>query len=135
MEAGSASELAEGASVEVRGKDAESGMPRRVILSSDEVRSALDEPIGQIATAITDVIERTPPEFTAAIMDHGITLAGGGSLLQGLAQRLRNECRMPCQVAKSPLTCVAVGAGVSLEEFEAMNRVGDKSVLTRRNAA
>ena len=68
-------------------------------------------------------------------MDRGITLAGGGALLQGLEQRLRDECQMPCQLAESPLTCVAVGSGISLEEFEAIHRAsknsGHGSVLSR----
>ena len=60
-------------------------------------------------------------------MDRGITLAGGGALLQGLEQRLRDECQMPCQLAESPLTCVAVGSGISLEEFETIHRGGRKT--------
>jgi rod shape-determining protein MreB len=67
-------------------------------------------------------------------MDRGITLAGGGALLQGLAQRLRDECQMPCQLAESPLTCVAVGSGISLEEFEAIHRASKRNSGTRHFA-
>ena len=85
-------------------------------------RKALDETVGHIIDAVKDTLDRTPPELAGDIMDRGITLAGGGALLQGLEQRLRDECQMPCQLAESPLTCVAVGSGVSLEEFEAIHR-------------
>ena len=96
------------------------GLPKTVILSSEEIRHALEEPIGQIIDAIKSTLDKTPPELSADIMDRGIVLAGGGALLQGLDQRLRQETHMPTHLAESPLTCVAVGAGRSLEEFEAM---------------
>ena len=96
------------------------GLPKTVILSSEEVRHALDEPVGQIIDAIKSTLDKTPPELSADIMDRGIVLAGGGALLQGLDQRLRQETHMPTHLAESPLTCVAVGSGRSLEEFEAM---------------
>jgi rod shape-determining protein MreB len=86
------------------------------------VREALEEPVGHIIDAVKDTLDRTPPELAGDIMDRGITLAGGGALLQGLEQRLRDECQMPCQLAESPLTCVAVGSGLSLEEFETIHR-------------
>ena len=91
-----------------------------MILSSEEVRHALEEPVGQIIDAIRSTLDKTPPELSADIMDRGIVLAGGGALLQGLDQRLRQETHMPTHLAESPLTCVAVGAGRSLEEFDAM---------------
>jgi rod shape-determining protein MreB len=91
------------------------------------VRNALEEPLSQIVAAVKDTLDRTPPELAGDIMDRGITLAGGGALLQGLEQRLRDECQMPCQLAESPLTCVAVGSGISLEEFEAIHRASKNS--------
>jgi rod shape-determining protein MreB len=87
----------------------------------------MEEPLSQIVAAVKDTLDRTPPELAGDIMDRGITLAGGGSLLQGLEQRLRDECQMPCQIAESPLTCVAVGSGISLEEFEAIHRASKNS--------
>ncbi len=81
----------------------------------------------QILNAVKDTLDRTPPELAGDIMDRGITLAGGGALLQGMEQRLREECQMPAQIAESPLTCVAVGSGRSLEEFEAMHRASKNS--------
>ena len=98
------------------------GLPKTVILSSEEVRRALDEPVIQIIDAIKSTLDKTPPELAADIMDRGIVLAGGGALLTGLDERLRHETQMPVHLAESPLTCVAVGSGRSLEEFEAIHR-------------
>ena len=120
LEVGSAYPLKEEVQAEVRGRDMLTGLPKTVILSSEEVRHALEDPIAQIVDAIKSTLDKTPPELAADIMDRGIVLAGGGALLQGLDQRLRQETHMPTHIAESPLTCVAVGAGRSLEEFEAM---------------
>src|SRR4029078_5744717 len=98
------------------------GLPKTVILSSEEVRHALEEPVNQIIDAIKSTLDKTPPELAAEIMDRGIVLAGGGALLQGLDERLRHETHMPVHLAESPLTCVAVGSGRSLEEFDAIHR-------------
>ena len=98
------------------------GLPKTVVNSSDVVRRALDEPVSQIIDAIKSTLDKTPPELAADIMDRGIVLAGGGALLQGLDERLRHETQMPVHLAESPLTCVAVGSGRSLEEFEAIQR-------------
>ena len=76
----------------------------------------------QIIEAIKSTLDKTPPELAADIMDRGIVLAGGGALLNGLDERLRHETQMPVHLAESPLTCVAVGSGRSLEEFEAIHR-------------
>jgi rod shape-determining protein MreB len=122
LELGSAAPLPEEITTEIRGRDMVSGLPKTIMLRSEEVRGALEEPIGQIMGAVKDTLDRTPPELAGDIMDRGITLAGGGALLQGLEQRLRDECQMPAQIAESPLTCVAVGSGRSLEEFEAMHK-------------
>jgi rod shape-determining protein MreB and related proteins len=120
LEVGSAFPLKEEVQAEVRGRDMLTGLPKTVILSSEEVRHALEDPVTQIIDAIKSTLDKTPPELAADIMDRGIVLAGGGALLQGLDQRLRQETHMPTHLAESPLTCIAVGAGRSLEEFEAM---------------
>jgi rod shape-determining protein MreB len=99
-----------------------SGLPKTVVLTSEEIRAALEEPLVQIIDAVKETLDRTPPELASDIMDRGIMLAGGGSLLQGLDERLREETQMPAHLAESPLTCVAVGSGRSLEEFEAIHR-------------
>jgi rod shape-determining protein MreB len=122
LEVGSAYRMREEVQAEVRGRDMLTGLPKTVILSSEEVRRALDEPVTQIIDAIRSTLDKTPPELAADIMDRGIVLAGGGALLHGLDERLRHETQMPVHLAESPLTCVAVGSGRSLEEFEAIHR-------------
>src|SRR5919109_1275581 len=122
LEVGSAWDMREEVQAEVRGRDMLTGLPKTVVLTSEEVRRALDEPVTQIIEAIKSTLDKTPPELAADIMDRGIVLAGGGSLLTGLDERLRHETQMPVHLAESPLTCVAVGSGRSLEEFEAIHR-------------
>jgi rod shape-determining protein MreB and related proteins len=127
LEIGSAAHLPEEVTTEIRGRDMVTGLPKTIMLTSGEVRGALEEPINQIVAAVKDTLDRTPPELAGDIMDRGIILAGGGSLLQGMDQRLRDECQMPAQVTESPLTCVAVGSGRSLEEFEVIHRMSRNS--------
>src|SRR5271156_4506194 len=112
--------MAEELQAEIRGRDMVSGLAKTVVLTSEEIRVALEEPLAQIIDAVKATLDRTPPELASDIMDRGIVLAGGGALLQGLDQRLRQETHMPTHLAESPLTCVAVGAGRSLEEVDAM---------------
>jgi rod shape-determining protein MreB len=114
-------------STEIRGRDMVSGLPKTIMLTAAEVRDALSEPVGQIVAAVKETLDRTPPELAGDIMDRGITLAGGGALLQGMDQRMREECQMPAQITESPLTCVAVGSGRSLEEFEVIHRMSRNS--------
>jgi rod shape-determining protein MreB len=135
LELGSAAPLPEEITTEIRGRDMVSGLPKTIMLTSEEVRRALEEPLAQIVNAVKDTLDRTPPELAGDIMDRGITLAGGGALLQGMEQRLREECQMPAQIAESPLTCVAVGSGRSLEEFEAIHRASKNSGRRRIAAA
>jgi rod shape-determining protein MreB len=122
LEIGSSFPMKEELKAEVRGRDMLTGLPKTVIISSEEVRHALEEPVGQIIDAIRQTLDKTPPELAADIMDRGVMLAGGGALLTGLDERLRHETHMPVHVADSPLTCVAVGSGKSLEEFEVIHR-------------
>jgi rod shape-determining protein MreB len=122
LEIGSAFPMKDELKAEVRGRDMLTGLPKTVIISSDEVRHALEEPVGQIIDAIRQTLDKTPPELAADIMDRGVMLAGGGALLTCLDERLRHETHMPVHVADSPLTCVAVGSGKSLEEFEVIHR-------------
>ena len=122
LEIGSAAPMKEELQAEIRGRDLVTGLPKTVVLSSQEVRLALDEPLQQIVDAIKSTLDKTPPELASDIMDRGIVLAGGGALLHRLEERIRHETEMPVHLAESPLTCVAVGSGRSLEEFETMNR-------------
>ena len=131
LEVGSAFPLKEEVQAEVRGRDMLTGLPKTVVLSSDEVRHALEEPVSQIIDAIRSTLDKTPPELAADIMDRGIVLAGGGALLSGLDERLRHETQMPTQLAESPLTCVAVGSGRSLEVLEVMNRAAKARARSR----
>jgi rod shape-determining protein MreB len=133
LEIGSAYDLREELQAEVRGRDMLTGLPKTVVLTSEEIRRALDEPLAQIIEAIKSTLDKTPPELSGDIMDRGIVLAGGGSLLTNLDERLRHETLMPVHLADSPLTCVAVGSGRSLEEFEAIHR-SSKS-RARRNGS
>ena len=127
LEIGSAYPMAEEVQAEIRGRDMVSGLPKTVVLTSEEIRQALEEPLSQIIDAVKETLDRTPPELASDIMDRGIMLAGGGSLLQGLDERLREETQMPAHLAESPLTCVAVGSGRSLEEFEVIHRTNKNS--------
>jgi rod shape-determining protein MreB len=132
LEIGSAFPLSEEVQAEIRGRDLVSGLPKTVVLTSEEVRMALEEPLQAIIDAVKETLDRTPPELASDIMDRGIMLAGGGALLQGLDDRLRDETQMPAHLAESPLTCVAVGSGRSLEEFEAIHRSNKNSRSSRR---
>ncbi len=129
IEVGSAYPLPEEEDVEVRGRDLLSGLPKNIVLSSEEIRIALEETIGQIISAIKSTLEKTPPELSSDIMDRGIVLTGGGSLLKGLDERLRQETNIPVHVTEDPLSCVAIGSGKILEELELLKRI---SVGTQR---
>jgi rod shape-determining protein MreB len=122
LEIGSAHPLPQEEQAEIRGRDLVSGMPKTIVLTSKEIRAALADPVQAIVDAIKATLDQTPPELASDIMDRGIMLAGGGALLQGLPERLRQETQMPIQLAESPLTCVAVGSGKYLEEFDAIAR-------------
>ncbi len=132
LEIGSAFPMAEEFQAEIRGRDLVSGLPKTIALTSEEVRGAIEEPLVQIIDAIKETLDSTPPELASDIMDRGIMLAGGGSLLRGLAERLRSETQMPAHLAESPLTCVAVGSGRSLEEFDVIHRTNRSARKRRR---
>ena len=122
LEIGSAYPMPDEVQAEIRGRDLVSGLPKTIVLTSEEVQRALDEPVSQIIDSIRVTLDQTPPELASDIMDRGIMLAGGGSLLKGFPERLREETQIPTHLAESPLTCVAIGSGRSLEEFEAIHR-------------
>jgi rod shape-determining protein MreB len=122
LAAGSAIELEEEIETSIRGRDLASGLPRELLLTSDEVRQAIAAPLAEIMTAIHATLEETPPELAADITSEGILLAGGGCLLRGLVERVGRETGMPVRLADDPLACVATGAGMSLEELDSMGR-------------
>ncbi len=100
-----------------------SGLPRNVVVSSAEVRQAIEEPLHSIIDAVRTTLDKTPPELAGDIMDRGVVLTGGGALLRGLDERLRHETGMPVHLADQPLDSVAFGAGKCVEEFEALQQV------------
>lgn len=101
--------------IEVKGRNLMDGLPKNITISSDEVRGALSDPVNAILDAIRATLEKTPPELSADIIDHGIMLTGGGALLRGLDKLIAQETSMPVHVAESPLDCVVDGTGICLE--------------------
>lgn len=114
---GSAYPTADEPDAEIRGRDLVSGLPRTVVVTAQEIREALDEPVTAIVDAVRTTLDRTPPELAGDVMDRGIVLTGGGALLAGMAQRLQHETRMPVRTAPDAARCVALGAGRCVEEF------------------
>ena len=108
---------------EVRGRDLLTGLPKTVEITSEEVYKALSEPVSSILEAIKVSLEKTPPELASDIMDRGIVMAGGGSLLRGLDRLVSEETGMPVHVAEEPLFCVAYGTGKVLENLDVLKRV------------
>jgi rod shape-determining protein MreB len=104
--------------MEVRGRDLISGLPRKTVVSSEEIREALQEPVQAITEAITRTLERAEPELAADLVENGITMAGGGSLLRVLPQVVQKSTGLPTQLAEDPLTCVARGTCIYLEHIE-----------------
>jgi rod shape-determining protein MreB len=120
---GSAFPLPQEPDAEIRGRDMISGLPRNVVVSSAEVRQALEEPLHAVIDSVRTTLDKTPPELAGDIMDRGVVLTGGGALLRGLDERIRHETGMPVHVADGPLDSVALGAGRCVEEFEALQQV------------
>jgi rod shape-determining protein MreB len=115
---GTAVDLEPEETTEVRGRHLLTGLPTEVVLSSAEVRSAIEGPLSEIMGAVKDTLEQTPPELTGDIARDGVLLAGGGVLLRGFAERIAVETGLPVALAESPLTCVALGSGRALAHFD-----------------
>jgi rod shape-determining protein MreB and related proteins len=105
-------------SIDIRGRDMVSGLPRTITVHSEEIQKALAESVDIIVQAAKSVLERTPPELSADIIDRGVILTGGGALLHGIDTLLAEELRVPVFVAESPMHCVAVGTGIMLENID-----------------
>jgi rod shape-determining protein MreB len=120
MQMGSAWPLPDEVTADIRGRDLISGLPRTIQLTTEHIREALEEPVSAIVDAVKAALDRTPPELAADIMEEGITLTGGGALLQGLPDRLAHETGMPIRIAEEPLFSVVVGSGKALENIDAM---------------
>lgn len=109
--------------MEIKGRDLVAGVPKMIVMSSDEVREALTEPIHQIIETVLQTLERTPPELAADIVDRGIVLVGGGALLRDFDQLLRVETKLPIVRAEDPFTAVALGAGKALDSLDLLREV------------
>jgi rod shape-determining protein MreB len=118
IELGSALPLGRERSVEIRGRDLVTGLPRTIVITSEEVREAISIHVDAIVAAVRDTLDRTPPELASDIMDLGMVLVGGGALLRLLDERLRREIGVPVHVADDPLICCAIGSGRCLEKIE-----------------
>jgi rod shape-determining protein MreB len=122
MTIGSAVPLQNELAMEVRGRDQISGLPKTVVVTSSEVMQALQDSLATIVGAVRSVLERTPPEMAADVVDRGIVLTGGGALLRGLDELIAEQSNVPCQVADNPLDCVAIGAGAALDYLDVIKR-------------
>lgn len=123
MTIGSAMPSPEEESMDIRGRDLVTGLPKTLPVSVMEIELALSEPVSAIVDAVNVTLEKTPPELSADIMDRGIVMTGGGALLRRLDKLLTRETGMPVIVAENPLDCVAKGTGVVAEDLETMKRV------------
>jgi len=118
IEIGSAAAVGEETEMDVRGRDMISGLPRKTVITSEEIREALQEPINAILETVTRTLERAEPELAADLVENGITLAGGGALLRGLPQVMQKATGLETRLADDPITCVARGTAIYLEHIE-----------------
>ncbi len=122
MRIGSAMPIYNERVMEVRGRDQVSGLPKTITMTTNEVTQALQDPLATIVGAVRTVLEKTPPEMASDVVDRGIILTGGGSLLSGLDELVAEQTNVPCQVADNPLDCVAIGAGAALDYIDVIRR-------------
>ena len=125
IEIGSAYVLDPELTMEIKGRNLVDGLPKNIVVHSEDVRGALLECLVKITTAIKETLERTPPELSADIIDRGITLTGGGALLRGLDQLIQSETGIDVHIAEDPLDCVAKGAGAVLDHVDVLHDVLD----------
>jgi rod shape-determining protein MreB len=122
-EIGSAYPIDEVLTIEVKGRDLVAGVPKTLSVNSDEIREALQEPVNAIVDAVRLVLERTPPELSADIVDKGIVLSGGGSQLRNLDVLIREETALPVMLAENPQLCVVLGTGRALDELGLLHEI------------
>ena len=123
IQIGSAMPMDEELTMEVRGRDVVAGLPRIITFTSGEVTEAIAEPLSTIVSAIKGVLEKTPPELAADIIDRGVVMTGGGSLLRNMDRFLTQELGVPCYVADEAIACVALGCGKAFDKYELLRRV------------
>ncbi|HNX90982.1 MAG TPA: rod shape-determining protein [Candidatus Omnitrophota bacterium] len=128
---GSAYPLEEELTMEVRGRDVVAGLPKMITINSEEIREALSEPIAQIVEAVRITLEKTPPELSADLIEKGLVLAGGGSLLRGLDKLIAEETGLPVHLADDPLTAVVLGTGKVLSELSYLKKLTVSPKLQR----
>lgn len=127
---GSAYPLEEEISMAVKGRDLVAGLPRTVHVTSEEIREALSEPITQVVEKVKQVLEQTPPELSADIIERGIWLTGGGALLRGLDRLLSVATDIPVYVADDPLSCVVMGTGRALDELMTLRGADAREIVS-----
>ncbi len=118
--------------MDIRGRDLVQGLPRQVTISSYDIAQAIDDPVNSIITAIKRVLEKTPPELSADVMDRGIILTGGGAYLRGLAELIMEETEINAVIAESAGECVALGTGIALESLDKLKETGAVCLATKR---
>ena len=123
MALGSAYPSSDEPNAEIRGRDLVSGLPKTIVISAEEIRRAIEEPLALIVDAVKTTLDKCPPELAGDVMDRGIALTGGGALLRGLDERLREETGMPIHLADNPLDSVVLGTGKCVEDFDTLRQV------------
>jgi len=109
--------------MEIKGRDLVAGVPRNLEINSEEVREAIQEPLNTIVETVKVALERTPPELASDIVDRGIVLAGGGSLIRNIDLLLREETDLPVRIADDPMTCVVLGTGKALDQLDTLRGI------------
>ncbi len=125
IQIGSVFPLKEEKTIEVKGRDQAKGLPKTILVTSEEIRQALMEPVQLIVDVVKQVLEESPPELSSDLVDRGMVLAGGGSLLRGFPELIRQETELPVHRAADPLSCVALGCGKYLEELDKIQQRPD----------
>ncbi len=123
IQIGSAYVLDEPEMMEIKGRHLIEGVPKTITISDEEIREALGETLNIIVDAVRDALEQTPPELSADIVDRGVVMTGGGALLRNMDKRLREETGLPIAIAEDPLSCVVLGAGKMLSDFNLLRRI------------
>ena len=118
--------------MDIRGRDLVQGLPRQVTVSSVDIARAIEEPVNAIVAGIKRVLEKTPPELSADVMDRGIILTGGGAYLRGIAELIMEETEINAMVAESAGECVALGTGIALESLDKLKETGAVYLATRK---
>ena len=123
IQVGSAYEVGERKTLEIKGRDLIAAIPKTVVITDEEIRESLSEPVSAIVETVRGALERTPPELAADIVDRGIVLAGGGGLLRGIDVLLKEETGLPVTVAEDPLSAVVMGTGKVLDELDLLGKL------------